>query len=146
MSNHNIPVQSKTTLIKASFAAIIIAVVVLVSVILPAEYNIDPTGIGEALQLTSIAQAAEVSTVDEAALDKTPVAERNDTVSIEIPARKGLEYKLLMEKYAHLKYEWNTPPRAGCLPGQLGDRCIGLKACARLRRRVAVSGGPMDRM
>jgi len=108
MSNNNIPVQPKATLIKASLAAIIIAVVVLVSVILPAEYNIDPTGIGEALQLTSIAQAAEVSTVDEAALAKTPVAERNDTVSIKIPARKGLEYKLLMEKYAHVKYEWNT--------------------------------------
>jgi hypothetical protein len=36
------------------------------------------------------------------------VPERSDTVTIEIPVRKGLEYKLLMEKYAHLEYEWST--------------------------------------
>ena len=50
MNTTNIPVQSVATLIKASIAAVIIATIALVLVILPAEYNIDPTGIGKALQ------------------------------------------------------------------------------------------------
>ena len=106
MNTINIPVQSVPTLIKASIAAIIIALV--------AEYNIDPTGIGKALQFTSIAQAAEVIAVEEVvpveevAQAEQSAPERTDTVTIEIPANKGLEYKLLMEKYAHLEYEWTT--------------------------------------
>ena len=108
MNTSNIPVQSAKTLVKASMAAVIIAVLALVFVILPAEYDIDPTGVGQALQLTSIAQASEVTIVEEVALPEPLHPERSDTVSIEIPARKGLEYKLLMEKYAHLEYEWST--------------------------------------
>jgi hypothetical protein len=112
MNSINIPVQSVATLIKASIAAVIIASAALVLVILPAEYNIDPTGIGKTLQLTSIAEAAEVATVAEVPPVKPSVAERSDTVTIEIPANKGLEYKLLMEKYAHIEYEWSTDGEA----------------------------------
>ena len=65
MNTINIPVQFVATLIKASIAAVIFATVALVLVILPAEYNNDSTVIGKALQLTSIAQAAEVTAVEE---------------------------------------------------------------------------------
>jgi hypothetical protein len=33
---------------------------------------------------------------------------RSDIVTIDIPAGKGLEYKLLMDAFVHLEYEWNT--------------------------------------
>ncbi len=33
---------------------------------------------------------------------------RSDLVNIDIPAGKGLEYKLLMDAYTHLEYEWST--------------------------------------
>lgn len=122
MNTINIPVQSVATLVKAGIAAVIIASIALVLVILPAEYNIDPTGIGKALKLTSIAQSAEVAqvevaqvevaTVEEAAPGEQLAAEASDTVTIEIPAKKGLEYKLLMEKHAHVEYEWNTDGEA----------------------------------
>jgi hypothetical protein len=108
MNTINIPVQSVATLIKASIAAVIIATIALVLVILPAEYNIDPTGIGKTLQLTSIAQAAEVTAVEEVVPVEQSVPKRSDTVTIEIPPQKGLEYKLLMGKHAHLEYEWTT--------------------------------------
>lgn len=108
MNTSNVPVQSTATLIKASIAAVIFATFVTVLVILPAEFNIDPTGIGGVLKLTSIAQASEVTTVEEVITAQQPVPERSDTVNIEIPAHKGLEYKLLMEKYAHIEYEWAT--------------------------------------
>lgn len=114
MNTTNIPVQSVATLLKASIAAIIIAAIVLVLVILPAEYNIDPTGIGKALGLTSLAEAAEspsveaVTGVEDVVQVAQSVPERTDSVTIEIPANRGLEYKLLMEKHAHVEYEWTT--------------------------------------
>ncbi len=57
------PVHSTATLIKASAIATIIAVIVLIGAILPAEYNIDPTGIGKSLGLTQIAEAAQSASV-----------------------------------------------------------------------------------
>jgi hypothetical protein len=108
MKTRNILVKSTATLIKGSTAAVIIAVIVSVFVILPAEYNIDPAGIGGTLKLTSVAQASEGTVVKEVAPAEQSAPERSDVVTIEIPIRKGLEYKLLMEKYAHLEYEWST--------------------------------------
>lgn len=145
---NGIPVHSTATLVKASIGAAVIAAVVFVTVILPAEYNIDPTGIGHMSGLTSLAQAAPVS--DEATnagtdtntspktsigtgkIEETVIAfdqgatlanapsvaeiaqmrqtpgVRSDTVKIDIPAGKGLEYKLLMDEFVHLEYEWST--------------------------------------
>ncbi|RTR28259.1 hypothetical protein [Shewanella atlantica] len=143
---NGIPVHSTATLVKASIGATVIAAVVFVTAILPAEYNIDPTGIGHMSGLTSLAQAAPASDeatntgtdtgpktstgtgqseetfiafVKEETLANTPsVAEiaqkrqtpgvRSDTVKIDIPAGKGLEYKLLMDDFVHLEYEWST--------------------------------------
>ena len=102
------PVHSTKTLIKAGVIAAIIAIVVLISCILPAEYNIDPTGIGKALGLTAIAEASEKPVALK--IDRgTQIDEmRSDNVEVVIPAGKGLEYKLYMDKYAHLEYEWQT--------------------------------------
>ena len=69
MNIKHILVRSVATLIKASIAAVIIVTITLVLVMLPAEYNIDPTRVGKALQLTLIAQAAEVTSVEEVATD-----------------------------------------------------------------------------
>lgn len=134
---NSIPVHSTATLIKASVAASAIAAIVLITAILPAEYNIDPTGIGKALGLTQIAEAASVipdvevsgsetvfafgqtapvnskeianaPSVGEIAQARQTPGVRSDTVKINIPAGKGLEYKLLMDEFVHLKYEWST--------------------------------------
>ena len=53
---------STKTLVKASISAVVVAAIALVTFILPAEYNIDPTGIGNKLGLTALAQAAEMET------------------------------------------------------------------------------------
>ncbi|WP_144211501.1 hypothetical protein [Shewanella donghaensis] len=138
LQQNAIPAHSISTLIKASIAACVIAAIVLVTTILPAEYNLDPTGIGKALGLTKIAQAAELSTVgigtveiekDVDELDRIENTElvilaapsvadikqarktaavRSDTVDVVIPASKGLEYKLLLNEFIHLEYEWHT--------------------------------------
>ena len=68
-----------------------------VTCILPAEYNIDPTGIGEKLGLTAIAQASEESPTLVINRGQQTDVFRSDSVEIVIPAGKGLEYKLYME-------------------------------------------------
>ncbi|MFV7772644.1 hypothetical protein [Shewanella marisflavi] len=66
-SNHqvheHIPVHSNKTLIKASLAATLIAAVVLVLFILPAEYDVDPTGFGQAAGLTELAKSSQAQAV-----------------------------------------------------------------------------------
>ncbi|RTR38009.1 hypothetical protein EKG38_15710 [Shewanella canadensis] len=142
---NGIPVHSTATLIKASIGATVIAAVVFVTAILPAEYNIDPTGIGQMSGLTSLAQAASLSaepaistdastgtaqkeetviafeqgatlanapSVAEIAKMRQTAGVRSDTVKIDIPAGKGLEYKLLMDEFVHLEYEWSTEGEA----------------------------------
>ncbi len=108
MNEYSVPVHSTRTLVKAGFIAVIIALLVLVTCILPAEYNIDPTGVGKVLGLTAIAEASEkpaTLTIDRGEQEK---ALRSDSVEVVIPAGKGLEYKLYMDKYAHVEYEWTT--------------------------------------
>ncbi|WP_064792078.1 hypothetical protein [Shewanella woodyi] len=131
-----IPVHSTATLVKASIAASMIAAVVLLIAILPAEYNIDPTGLGKSLGLTQLSQngllesekvsgssdpkatlpvsetgfqaVADAPSLEQIAQRRQTPGVRSDLVNIDIPAGKGLEYKLLMDAYTHLEYEWST--------------------------------------
>ena len=48
-------VPSTRTLVRASVAALAVASVLLVTVVFPAEYGIDPLGTGEALGLSALA-------------------------------------------------------------------------------------------
>lgn len=62
---------STTQLLRSTIAAAIIACVLLVTVVMPSEYAIDPTGVGRALGLTQMGevkiQLAEEALADEAA-------------------------------------------------------------------------------
>ncbi|MFN8414841.1 MAG: hypothetical protein U0U66_00770 [Cytophagaceae bacterium] len=125
----------KKSIIKQVAIALIIAAVLLVSAVLPAEYGIDPLGIGEATGFSKLyipEENAASSAVPNAqhrilklenlgagpnvprpaAADNPPPAkqleERADEVSILVPAGKGLEYKVDMLKYGKLRYEWIT--------------------------------------
>ncbi|TWX71356.1 hypothetical protein [Colwellia sp. C1TZA3] len=108
MNQFNMPVHSTTTLIKAFAMALLVAITLLITCILPAEYNIDPTGIGKALGLTAIAEASENSPTSIVDRGKQNDLLRTDNIEIIIPAGKGLEYKLYMDKHAHVAYEWQT--------------------------------------
>ena len=110
MSEINFPSQSTKTLLKASIAAVAIAVIAFITLILPAEYNVDPTGVGHALGLTALAQSDKVievaPTADESKLANT--AMKKDMTTIVVLAGKGVEYKFFMEKHAEIDYEWET--------------------------------------
>jgi hypothetical protein len=91
------------TLASAVLAATLIAILVLVSFILPAEYNIDPTGIGAKLGLTALATPQDAN---KQAANATPYSEHTATVIV--PAKKGVEYKFAMGQYQKMTYEWKT--------------------------------------
>lgn len=113
---------SSKTLIKASFSAVILAAIALVSLILPAEYNIDPTGVGKALGLTALAQPdsgtqmAPVLAASESDTSQTPAnAPQSDaakppehSINVTVPAGRGVEYKFHMTQFAKMEYQWST--------------------------------------
>jgi len=102
------PVQSKGSLIKAAFIAIVLAVVILITVVLPAEYRIDPTGLGEKMGLTVLAAPVEeTAKTPIVSCDEKPTIQKG-SIEIVVPANSGLEYKLHMAKGAELTYSWHT--------------------------------------
>jgi len=109
MNEVNIPVQSLKTLIISIISAVLLALFVLVAFIGPAEYGIDPTGIGKNLGLTALAQPLQESVKK---VESCPTGEQlsgwQDIVKITIPAKSGLEYKFYLQKNAEISYAWNT--------------------------------------
>ncbi|WP_103070269.1 hypothetical protein [Aquimarina sediminis] len=132
MINENTPVMGKKQLIKSTFIALLIGGVVLVTAVLPAEYNIDLLGTGKIfgfsklyvkeapeiepqlsfkkLKLEKLGSPASVPKPIEA--NNPPPAEqfleRTDTIKVIVPAGKGIEYKFKALKYGSVKYEWTT--------------------------------------
>jgi hypothetical protein len=95
---------STKTLIKSSIAAMVMAALVLVTIILPAEYNIDPTNIGKALGLTVLSQTNTAASPTNAA----GINQSQDVIEVSVPAGKGIEYKFYMKQYEKMNYEWIT--------------------------------------
>lgn len=135
MNPENIPVQSTKMLINASLVAVLLAIVILFTAVLPAEYGIDMTGLGKKMGLTALSDIAQKRTpsiaenclksvqpladnkvkpsagnpnIDLQPLDDSNATQWKDTVKIVIPPNKGLEYKFAMQKGAVLKYSWST--------------------------------------
>ncbi|WP_031434587.1 hypothetical protein [Methylomarinum vadi] len=134
MNDTQPPVQSLRSLVIASSLATLIAGFVLTAFVLPAEYGIDPTGIGRKLGLTVLAETnsiraaavplalpqTEAATCPEsneatnknAIAAKTPdtpsIPQWQDSVKILVPANQGLEYKFHLQKDATLEYSWTT--------------------------------------
>lgn len=98
---------STKTLLKASFGAVLLAVIALLSVILPAEYNIDPIGVGHRLGLTQLAIVEPKATVEPNAT-AVPDAQLLQVIEVSVPAGKGIEYKFQMNQYDKMTYEWIT--------------------------------------
>ena len=99
-------VVSSKTLLKSTIAAIGVALIVFVFFILPAEYNIDPTHIGQKLGLTALAH------YDDKALPKADISaipeKSQQVIEVTVPAGKGIEYKFQMTQYQKITYEWLT--------------------------------------
>ena len=88
---------------------------VLVMAILPAEYGIDPTGIGEKLGLTRLYTAAEPATQtattadpEQGPLHNVAGELRNNSLSLPLGPRQGAEIKAVMQKGQRLVFHWKA--------------------------------------
>ena len=137
MYNSNIPsdteVPSTAKLIKSTILAAVMAGVLLVTVVMPAEYGIDPTGIGNAIGLkrmgeikTSLAEeAAQDAAMDArtvAVIEEEPqpepeviqeapqetVATQSHEMSVTLAPDEGTEIKVAMQEGAKVDYVWET--------------------------------------
>jgi hypothetical protein len=95
--------------VRAAILALLVAAVVLVVAVLPAEYGIDPLGTGRALGLTALAGVNDVApAVSEAPATPEPAALVQDSYTVELRPFEAVEYKYRLEKGRGLVYEWTT--------------------------------------
>lgn len=126
--------------LKATFAAVAVALALLVVAVLPAEYGIDPTGIGQRLGLTSLNQPGSTRTLvisdvtggnegfrevelpddgEPVPLPNPNVYQQADTapgqqeIIVEIPAGKATEIKLLLQVGKMVLFDWRVEGTPG---------------------------------
>lgn len=126
------PPTGKNLLIGAA-ASLGVAMVVLVTFVMPAEYDIDPTGLGEVMGLTVLAKTEqpgnasapesepeadpapakpEFSTATQSGASDTFQAQqgdfRNEQFEITLSPGQGLEFKVLLSAGETLLYSWDA--------------------------------------
>ena len=102
---------SNKALLLSTLIALVFSFLIYLIVVLPAEFNQDPTGLGGKLGLTSLAQTENTQTTDPdigAHNDSSAFTFREDKQSISIPPHKGIEYKFNIMQFDTLTYEWQT--------------------------------------
>lgn len=121
---------SSRQLLRSTLIALVAAGAILVFVVLPAEYAIDPTGVGGMLGLTRMGeiktQLAEEAAIDEAPADPvfteeppvitTPATEDGlwrDETNLTLAPDEAVELKLVMAEGDRVEYEWMA--RGGAL-------------------------------
>lgn len=93
---------STQALIKVTAIALLVSALALMIIILPAEYNIDATGIGEKLGLTVLANPIAENIVN------TGFEQTSQIIEITVPAERGVEFKFSMLQHQKMQYEWQT--------------------------------------
>jgi hypothetical protein len=137
MYNSDLPTRAELPtsrqLLRSTVIAIVVAAVLLVTVVLPSEYGIDPTRIGRLLGLTQMGEI-KVSLAAEAEKDRgadaarpadgqaagapaqtsepakgdAAAALRTDEMTLTLKPGEGAEIKLEMAKGAKASYEWTS--------------------------------------
>lgn len=110
--------DTRSRLLTLTGAALLVAGLVLVMVVLPAEFGADPLGTGAALGVLPLGRVAQqVDALNEAAAARTQVATtvveqdrpfREETVTFSLGPRESMEYKYRLEQGRALLYSWNA--------------------------------------
>jgi hypothetical protein len=100
------PAPSPRQLVMSTLVALLVATVVLVAIILPAEYGLDPLRTGRVLGLTELAtQSGEISAQLMHEHERKYLSAR---VTITIKPGEGLEYKATLPTGEPLLYSWTV--------------------------------------
>jgi hypothetical protein len=109
----------RRTLAKASAIALVVAVVLLVTVVLPAEYGIDPLGTGAALGVSALSAVTasepvppptgdRVAPVQEGPFALYPAAFKVDSRDFVLGPYEYVEYKYHLEQGATMLFSWRA--------------------------------------
>jgi len=116
---------TSTQLLKATVVAIAVAFILIVVVVLPAEYGSDPTGMGKILGLKEMGEikmslldeshkeSSQQNTTSSIEIDHTEEVIVNNTINkdvVELTIEPGqaIEIKLEMKSGSLVQYEWKT--------------------------------------
>jgi len=111
---------STKKLLKSTIVAIGLAAIILITTVLPAEYGIDPSGVGGVLGLlkmgeikvslsekanTDVSVSHSASDID---LKPSNYISQNGEITISFKPNEGRELKVTMLKGEEMKYNWHT--------------------------------------
>lgn len=138
MYNTDLPnraeLPSSKQLLRSTVIAIIVAAVLLVTIVLPAEYGVDPTRVGRVLGLTEMGEikrtlaeeARKATEAENAQKNSAPAtaaprqntaanqpagnnaATKSDEMTVTLKPGEGAEIKLEMSKGAKVNYDWKA--------------------------------------
>ena len=123
MTTHNThPLPTLRQLLKATGIAVLVAGAILITTVLPAEFGIDPTGVGKAMGLTalsatnaeaaklpaSVATAVPVVQTPAGIVAKSDVPLQSDEMSLTLQPGEGSEIKATMRKGEQFVFNWAT--------------------------------------
>lgn len=110
--------EIRSRLAVATGAALLVAGLVLVAIVLPAEYALDPLGTGAKLGLLDLGQTGQQVDALEAnkgtaagggtILAPQDAAFKQETITFDAKPREGFEYKYRLEKGEALLYSWTA--------------------------------------
>ena len=119
VEQENVPelqAPSKKAIAKATGIALLVALVILFTAVLPAEYGIDPLKTGALLHLTDLAKASESKPVTGARPIPAPAGiftaqskpYKVDSEDLSLGPGEGVEIKYHMQKGAGMVYAWKA--------------------------------------
>lgn len=139
---------SSAQLLRATLLSAIVAGALLITVVLPAEYGLDPTGIGRAFGLFRPAASGASAETDIAASDedaaasgedvaaagglpvtrslrKSPTPYRTDEMSLTLQSGEGAEIKAAMKRGERLVFTWTS---TGGVDADMHSEFVGERA------------------
>ncbi len=122
LTHEQLPSSAK--LLKSTITAIIVATIILFVAVLPAEYGIDPTGLGHKLGLTKLTNnpttevVSTIITTPDNDLKMTADNGKNywvsnesfktKTINLPLMPKQGAEIKAIMEQGQNFNYNWQA--------------------------------------
>jgi len=106
--------RSKGAIVKATIIALAVALLILFTAVLPAEYGVDPLKTGKALGLTGLSKAADTTAAGRATPVQTgiftaqPKIYKVDSEDLSLLPGEGVEIKYHMLKGAGMVYAWKA--------------------------------------
>jgi hypothetical protein len=107
-------VRSSRQLLISTAIAVAVAAVLLITIVLPAEYGVDPLRTGRLLGLSSLAESkggavsGKATPADTSLMHAHPQKYRSARIEIQVKAREELEYKALLAAGEPLLYSWQV--------------------------------------